>query len=572
MRSKLLAGGVILLFASMSSVSAYETDWNNKKLKGEDPNSEVKIGGQLFLGYDFVDKQTDGTLDVPSLRGSSTGKGTGFDIQRVYLYVKGKVKSGPAKGWDYNVTLDGGYHADEWNDQAAGNPPKNDIMVFVKNAWVTAPVKFIPVGKNHIRVGMQDTPISQSMGGVKSTSMWGHRYLADAGKPHYAEVGLDPAVDQGVSFAHKTDMYGVHLMLHNGDGYHAANAQGLTTIKGSTSLSSLAQQSLTNNSYALDLTGNINIIPTGKDKKNHFSVSLPFKIKNYYGIEKKEYERVNYDITGNTFAWSYQRGSEKAFKDSMYGYELVYQNKSDALEFTVGYGNTKVYDKGGDAVQLTNALVGAVPTGSAAKAENAAAALYGCGATALSCKGYNNEGDLTYWYAHAKFAKKFGAFIRVFDGSTQGSGKNVKAPENGKAQWIKIATADNNWSDGISGSAYINSLNTKGRFNTTEYGLEYFANAMFRIAIGTYYNTYTAGNGETKKTSQWAGTYATNGTTSVETQARTLTSANPGIYSFWASTAGYVDQTKSPTADDFNRFFGKEQKDQQTWIRMLVVY
>ena len=602
MRSKLLAGGVILLFASMSTVSAYEADWNNKKLKGEDPNSEFSIGGQLFIGYDFVDRQTNGQLDVPTDRGSSLGQGTGFDIQRVYLVVKGKVKSGPAAGWDYNVTLDGGYHEAEWIDTkctitnkatgkdsttdtcAISGQPKNDIGVFVKNAYVTAPLKFMP-GKSGVRLGMQDLPTDNGESGVKSTSMWGHRYLADAGKPHLAEVGLSPAVDMGASVFHRTDMYGVHLMLANGDGYHKANAQGLASLNKPQTLSTLAQNSQTAG-YGLDLYGNVSIIPTGKDKKNHFSVSLPFRIYNAYGIKKEEYQTWSYDSTlnanTNPDGFNFQTGTAGALKDKWYGYEAVYQNKSDALEFTLGYGSQTLYDRGGEATSFAGVqAVDGVPLGNF-NAEAATVGLYGgCGSKTgnARCVASNNKGDVTYWYAHAKM-QKVGAFIRVFDGSNNGTGNTVKAPNNGTSQMAKLLVADaataftpggKGFSDGFTVSQYMASLDTKGRFLTTEYGVEYFANAMFRIALGTKYSTYTAKNGETLKTSAAAGLYNNAGTTTVEAQLRDM--KNPRVYEYWAGVdAATYKANGTVPADDYNRMFGKEQKDQQTWIRAMVVY
>ncbi len=554
--NRFVSGSLLaLLLLSLNGLAAYETEWDDPKFKDPDAtdgalkNSVFKMDGVIWAGYDFMDRSANGAPDTAG------GDHTGFRVGRAYLNTRGKATNGPFKGWAYRVTTDVQRAEHLYNNcgstgatVCSGN---NDYIVFLKYAYIDIPLT--RGGKTHLRLGQQQTPPVSGQAGVSLTEIWGHRYLDTAGKQVWDELGLSGSTANGFGFIHKSEYYGLHLLVGNGEGYHHANAENITV--NSTSLSDFSAGDTT--SYGYDIWGMLSFIPTGNNKALRWTINLPFRQRNFYGVDGSETETIQLTMTdaSNNILLQPQykiyHGDVRAKRDLYYGWDTDVEVKTGDFAFTVGGGSAIKLDRRGSAYVVDETLL----NGGVSLADFQTLNTY-------FLRDEDRYGLANYVFFHFKY-QMLGAFFRYTEGSSQSSLNGKLGTVNGKPWLVRVLNQDVlNDVDGQNGAlgdmtlGELKAINPgKNRFRTVTYGGTWHANGRFRISLGVKETVGTDSNGDEFRENVLQRYYDTTGTTTVASQLESSDTLK--------SIIGY-----QPTDTlDLNDFIGKRSINREVFIR-----
>lgn len=554
-RSGLLA---LLLFpVSVASLFAYETNWNDPKYPSDTdeetgltiPNSQFKVDGVMYTGYDFVTRGANGSIT------EAGGDNSGFNVERVYVNIRGSVKSGAFKGWGFRFTPDLARASTLRNDvdcTKIGTCTKgnDDYVLYAKYAYLDMPLLNSAAGKTALRVGLQPIPtVSPSTGGASVANMmgtWSYRYLGvQRANGIFGQYGLSSTADKGVSFIHTHDYFGIHLLFANGEGYHKSNADNLT---GSSSLTSLSSGS--GNSYGYDLYGNISLIPTGKERKFQIGINIPFRLQNVAGIESVETKTAYADFTDITKPeYAVYYGDKRAKTDYSYGIELDEKAVFDDFEQTFGVGYVYKKDKMGKAVLIDQDVI---------------AGINGADLKSVSSHWSEQEdqtGHGAYVFAHAKFGN-FGAFVRYMMGTSTGSLSSKLGTASSKPWVARVINAD--MKDGTMGNlSYTDMVNleeSQARFHSTILGVTYHASDRYQISLGAYTLRGTTTNGKELRENELENVTGLNGESDLATQLESST---------------YVKNSlglQSSDTLDLNDYIGKKSYIKEIFVTMQYMF
>jgi hypothetical protein len=310
----------------ITNLYSIDLPWNDKKLDPEKKNADgtvekqpdnslLTIDGVVWFGYEKTDSRRGGTIDKSVDSTGAKSQPTGFTLNRGYLIIKGEQKEGAFKGWDYRVTVE------------ANSGFEN---AFLKHGYFSAPVPMIKT--TWLRFGQQHLPTVDGQAGSSMEGIWGKRYLDLDGKAMWEELGVNGSTDLGISFIHKADFYGAHVMLSNGEGHKKLNGQSISN----SSLSPLSQGA--GDSHGLDLIGIFSITPLPKDSSFGLHINFPFRFQNVMGMQRREYENITaLDYTGNG-SYKMMKGNSRAKQDKAYGIEVDGIYKSGSFKATLGVG------------------------------------------------------------------------------------------------------------------------------------------------------------------------------------------------------------------------------------------
>jgi hypothetical protein len=299
---------LIFLFLS-STIWGYETEWQDKILGP----TNFKLHGYFWFGYENIDAQK-GTVDKETKQG--------FTMNRAYVRIDGKVTEGDFKGWLYHLTLE-------------GKPGKGDNEnVFLKFVYFGIP---LPYDLTLIG-GLQNTPTTTA-GTYSLEKLWAHRYLDEDGKAMWDQLSVTTTSDLGIGLEQTKDFYNFNLLIANGEGFRkSSNAR---TIQ-NTTLADLAKGS--GDSYGYHLYGRFSLTPLGskEDLPTRIFIHLPFVLRNFYGIQRTEYEYID-NLNFTTGQFSFLKGDPKAKQDYAYGIEAnLFLNMGD---MKIGIGAGQIIDK-----------------------------------------------------------------------------------------------------------------------------------------------------------------------------------------------------------------------------------
>jgi len=398
--------GGLILFASSGMLFAYETRWTDQRIdKATEDSAEFKVDGEIFAGYENVDRQTSGQIDSSGTTGSpivGQNMNQGFTISRAQVNFKGLMIDGPYKGFGFRVSMDAGRNINDENGtpNSLTTTGNNAQIAELKVAYLIAPLYDFgsKIGKAELRFGQQQQPIIDGQAGFSSEGVWGYRFV-EASVPDKLKMAV--FADRGLSYIHRSDYFGVQLFLSNGEGHRRTNAQALqvqqniagcvipaavsaptygaqnvvigsgvgvsgcainnTVISNSAALTAqqaaIAQQNLQRlssgtvdgtalgtDSYGLDFSGVPAIFPTGTSKDFAVKIAFPFRLTNVIGEKSQEYKYAAANLTnpaGGLF--DYYQGGADAKKKKIYGEEATVQFNPGFAEFTLGGGHF-VYD------------------------------------------------------------------------------------------------------------------------------------------------------------------------------------------------------------------------------------
>lgn len=315
-------------------------------LQAEDPPApffDYKLGTRLFFGYEFADDQSSGAAD----EAGAADEDTGFQVGRMFLFFEGEAGEGAGtfEGWKVNVTTDANIAGDTGDGCGADNicSETNDYVFNVREAWVDAPLKFLP-GKASLRVGVQEYPMTFGRAGYRMTSVWGHRYIE---RSHVQEAGLHEPYDRGLSFIWAGDYGGMHVMLANGDALPGRTNNAERLVRND--LQELARGSTA--SYGQDLAGMFHVKPTGKRKDIEWYLGVPFRLQNVVGMQGEEFSYLSADISdpAQPAQFVYFTGEERAKRDDTYGLVTDFIYSTGDLRINLGLGAMRVLDRRSNA-------------------------------------------------------------------------------------------------------------------------------------------------------------------------------------------------------------------------------
>lgn len=533
---------VSLLFG-VSSLSAYEEKWNDKKAgdpvekDGEKvPNSLFRVDGEIWGAYEMADKKPSGEIDTYN----------GFRVGRSYVNIRGDVVEGEMKGWGYRITIDS-----ETGSQASNNAS----AIFLKYAYIQAPI----VKGTFLRIGQQHIPTVDGQAGTSLQSIWKHRYLDKDGKAMWEELGVNSSTDLGVALIHQNKFFNVHLLLANGEGYKSSgNGNGLSS-KGQTSLTTIANGD--SKSYGLDLYGLLSLTPLAKDEKDKgmLTIAFPFRFQNFIGVQRKEYENTTKLDTTNPLAPAFTHiiGEKKALQDYAYGTEVDLDFKMDFMKLTVGGGTVIKVDRRANALAIDEKL-GGYDLNNNADLANFFKNNY--------ARASDSRGRANYIFAHASFGK-FGIVGRYSQGTGTGSLNDRLGVANGVSTAERLIIEDIKNGNGIDADATtlagIRGFDQgRARFKKTLLGVTYSPNARFSATLGVSTITGQAGNGEAFKT---------NPLESISTRSAPVALGGVERQITGPILALQGDPNAIPFVTD-NDALGSKNYERQTFIRMVYYY
>ena len=440
---------LICLFLS-STIWGYETDWQDKKLGP----THFKLHGYFWFGYENIDTQK-GTID--------TGTKQGFTINRAYVRIDGKVQEGNFKNWKYHLTVDG----------TPGN------QRFLKYAYFGIPLP----GDLLLIGGLQNTP-NVNAGKYHMEKLWGHRYLDSDGKAMWDQLGITTSSDLGIGLQQTKKLYNFNILIANGEGYKkSSNASTLNN----SSLTNLAKGS--GDSYGYHLYGRLSITPLGvkSDLPTRIFIHLPFVLKNFYGIQRTEYEYIsNLDFTSGQF--TILKGNPKAKQDYAYGIEANLFLNIGNIKIGIGAGQIIDKDIRRSAFKIDNNLL---TTGINI------ANLYNYYQPAKDSIGIANY--IFLWIHYQKFGLVTRYYINTDNGTMAGKLKHKEGLS--VAEQLTIQDAQ----DGILGNLDTATATQLIRSGTVDEGkskmktfliaLEYYMNKRYKMAIGIKQSTTTNKDG-----------------------------------------------------------------------------
>ena len=576
---------VISLFAFLSgtSVWAYKTEYEDKKLGGAP--TEFKLDGVIFYGYEFNDPSQTG----PDSVGGSDA--TGFNVTRAYLNFRTKVKDGFWKGADFRITADGGVAMAD----LATNVEDDDRVFQMKYAYFS-----LPVGPGmKLRFGQQHIPSVDGKAGVSLQSLWGHRYIDNAGTE---EMGMSSSTDTGIAFILKNPYFGLHLLYGNGEGYHYRNGQNVdiaNLVGGGSTLQRVAngnqnadsgRNGVAGSSYGRDLYGMLSVKPTGANKNVQVSINFPFRLQNIDGIHRDEHEYFGVDLNTTETSgiieqgasWVYVKGEERAIQDRWYGVEVDAKIKSGIFELTAGAGTIYFHDTRGLAYQITQD------------------SLPGTGGTALNWSDKavldnNIKYETDVWNATQQAFIHFkvgpiGAFYRIMDGDGFAGRMSRGSRASNPAYQLWILDESNGTSGDLTyqdlqaafGGTRLDRTNRRTTLARTSffkqwYGVTYHANKRMQFSAGVFETTDTEGVfGNTVKTNALHRIGNTSGSRTANNGNRSGTSSNAGTNvasqiensTTFGTRAGLSDSNgRGPGVVPYASLIGDTFVDRQVFIR-----
>lgn len=559
-----LSGGAMVLASTVSmvlgisSLSAYEGDWTDKKLdpKATEPNSLFKVDGQLWGSYEFADKKPDRTLDY-----------NGFTLGRATVNVQGQGKSGDADGWGYRLLLDSSTSNGGVAYPNGANPP----TPYLKYAYFQAPV----AKGTFFRVGFQQVPTVDGQAGSSLESSWGHRYLDGDGKAMWEELGVNSSADAGLGFVTKQDWFGLHLLLANGEGYtsaYGANAKATAAI-GSTGYvdpAAIVSTATSANrygaaktigqgnaaSYGLDLYGMFSLTPmkAEKDSGMDLSINFPFRLQNVYGVRGQEYQNVvDLDFNPASPKFSLIQGSASAKKDRSVGIEIDAKAKfSSDSSISFGVGGVRKTDVQANAYVLDETV------GAMSLQNYLANGYYYQGSTAV--------GNAKYVFVHGR-SGKYGFVTRFSTGTGSCTGYSTCTMSE------RLGTAIGNplsnefdlnnvsLSSGAPSNAAIKSIvqadRGQSQFRKITAALTFMPNERMSVAAGIHITSMTDNQGKNAMAYGMSNQIATAGQSPLAAAGSSNASLNTAI------AQGFLTDANT---------LGTKNYDRQTFVRMEYKY
>lgn len=521
-----------------------------------DGESKVKLqmSTELWPGYEFLDRQPTG----PDASGSGS-EDTGFSVRRAYLTLKGRHYNGSEKGIGFRITADLEQNPP---DSCSGSSCKSDNPYYFifKYAYVDLPV----TEWFSLRLGQQHMPVIDGQAGVSLQKMWDHRYIE---KTPWEDYGVVPAsTDRGISAIFDTDYLSFHVLLSNGEGYKANNAQarlrGMTTP--STVLSKLSSGA--DASYGLNLSGMLSISPLGKKGTHQVHISTPFYVQNVAGLSGQETSIAAFDAcsdsvtliptaeaTGTTctnilttLKPAIYKGHERALRDYATGAEVDYKYSGSGFEFTVGTGYIRKVDQRATAYRIRPDVT---LTGTF---------------TDLA-KNYTTQedqiGEAAYAFLHGRY-RYFGAFVRFGTGTGNGTASSSLSTSDRRDYWRQMVALDakDNQFGNLTYSDALAVDFSRARFKQWIFGTTLFASDDFRVSLGYIQTTATDTQGGTAKVSL-LDAYTLPGGSSVSSTLSS-SSAYSQIPAFYQAL-GYTSSSGFKASD----YGGRRDIEKQIFIR-----
>jgi len=506
----------ILTLFTGANLFAYEVDWTDKNYPSGEvkegqttppPNSRFKIDGQFFASYESLDHNRNGAPD-PSGPNAKIPYGAGyepagFQFNRVYVNVRGDLTDGPFKGWSYRVTLDPARAASTGN-AFTSNSANNEYTFWVKFAYVNIPI----FSGASIRLGQQNTPIVGAQAGVSLEENWDHRYVDQTALEF---LGIAQSADRGISFIYKSEYFGFHTFLANGEGFRKSNAQNLFSPTAATTntaaLDALSQG--TGDSYGLTLYNLISFIPTGSNQTYRLSFNIPLRLDNIANIDSQNESRFALvDFTTATPTSRLYFGDARAKKDRSYGLEVDYTLKTEGgSKFGLGIGQVAKIDTRGNAYIIDNA------------------ALAGLNPADLNAIGQrirideDAKGIGSYVYAHFRIGL-IGGFLRLIEGTSADGTLNGQLGYASSRSWTEQLIGLPLYANGNPNVSLFQLLNPgslnscsatsgaactvsqtgydpgKSRLRSVSGGVTFHVSSQFRVTLGFSTLTGTDRNGQ----------------------------------------------------------------------------
>ncbi len=519
----------------------------------EDGKLKMRLGAELWPRFEMLDRQPTG----PDSSGSGS-EATGFGLGRARFDFRGRHYNGNEKGVGFRFTL-----------EQEANPPDscsgfncssdNPYYMKVKYAFVDLPV----TDWMSFRFGQQHTPVVDGQAGVSLQKIWGHRYIA---KAPWDDFGTSPSTERGISALVSFDYFSMHLLLSNGEGSDANNAQA--RLKGMTSPSSVLQ-SMSNgvtSNYGLDVTGMLSFSPLGKKGTHRIHINTPFRVQNVVGLSGQDTSLPAIDACTNTVTMvasgptpaatcanimttlrpAIYKGNARAARDYYTGVEVDYELVTPEFESTVGAGFIQKVDRRGTAYRIRPDVT-------------LNGTFTDLGNNYLSQA--DQRGDMVYVFWHGRY-RFLGAFVRFATGNGSGSTSNNLATYDNRDYWRQILALDAA-DDTIGNLTYSEALAVDfGRATFREWiaGVTWHVNDYFKISVGWSQVTATDSRGGPAKSSALDAFTLPGGNTISETLADSSTySQIPTFY----QNLGYNSSSGFRIQD----YSGQKARDQQIFIR-----
>ncbi len=572
------AGTIAIATASASApgLMAYETSWQDKKIDGEEGISTFKVDGTIFAGYEKTDEEANGVPDSGGVSGYIQGPKTGFTLSRAYVNFRGEAAQGVFKGWGFRITFDGGkLLGDSGANPAAGT--NNPHTPETKFAYVQMPLyDGGSAGSGSLRIGMQNTPITDGASGSSLDAAWNHRYI-DRTSLELANMG--PSSDIGISFIHKAENAGIHLLLANGEGYRKNNAQNVPYLSTAAPVNTANGSAVRNNlitlsqgfsgtqasgggasaqaadSYGLDLYGDITFKPTGKTRDLMIDLHFPFRLQNFTGVRREEVNQLGMTfVSPASVNLIHYETSKRAKQKRTYGAELDVGTEQEDFKISGAVGGVVLIDQHATSYafdQTGNTAVTTAPIVDTTKFIN---------------PDQDAHGRATYWYLQASY-KGFGVFFRdVYGTGNNASGQMTSLPSKSYVQQLYEQTVQNSAGGTITPPNLFAQRGQNpainlglARFQARLAGIEYTPFPRFRIALGFQWVKSTDPNGERTRVNPFQGIAAAGNAAGVVSSP-----AASAETSYNAQLASIAGAQNAVTANDVS---GQTRTNKQVFLR-----
>ncbi|MCB1169526.1 MAG: hypothetical protein KDK25_04290 [Leptospiraceae bacterium] len=518
----------------------------NQKLK-------MRFGTEIWPYYEMLDRQPTG----PDSAGSDS-EDTGFSLGRARVDMRGRFYEGDKKGIGFRFTME-----QEFNppDSCSGYNCAKDNPYYAKMKFVFVDV---PVTDwMSIRIGQQHTPVVDTQSDVSLQDLWGHRYIA---KAPWDDFGVSPSTERGISAIVDFDYFSMQLLLSNGEGIDATNAQ--SRLRNFTTPSSVLESMSAgvNSTYGLDFTGMLSFSPLGKKGTHRVHINTPFRLENVVGLSGQDTSLPAMDGCSDAITMVAQgptpsstcanivstlrpaiyKGQQRAMKDYATGLELDYEYKGQGVESTLGLGYIQKVDRRGVAyrirpdITLTNSFSDLANNYLAEE---------------------DRRGDMIYLFWHGRY-RDLGAFVRFAQGDGKGTTSNDLTASDNRDYWRQLLALDAA-DDQIGNLTYAEALNVN--FNRASFrewiaGFTFFVHESFRVSVGWSLITATDSRGGPARVSSLDAYTLPGGKTLSETLGSSSTySQIPQFY----QNLGYTSSSGFRIQD----YAGSRARNEQIFIR-----
>lgn len=521
--------------------------------RAEDGKLKMRMGAEIWPGFEMLDRQPTG----PDSAGSDSEK-TGFGLGRARLDFRGRHYNGNEKGVGFRFTVEQEHNPP---DSCSGYNCSSDNAYYmkVKYAFVDLPV----TDWMSFRFGQQHTPVVDGQAGVSLQKLWGYRYVA---KAPWDDFGVSPSTERGLSALISFDYFSMHLLLSNGEGSDANNAQA--RLKSMTTPSNVLQ-SMSNgvtSNYGLDVTGMLSFSPLGKKGTHRIHINTPFRVQNVVGLSGQDSSLPAIDACTDTVTMvnsgptptatcanivttlrpAIYKGNARAARDYYTGVEVDYQIETPEFESTLGAGFIQKVDRRSTAYRIRPDVT---LNGSFTDLAN------------NYITQADQRGDMVYIFWHGRY-RFLGAFVRFATGNGNGGTSNNLSTYDNRDYWRQILALDA-VDNTIGNLTYSEALAVDfGRATFREWiaGLTWHVNDNFQISVGWSQVTATDSRGGPAKSSALDAFTLPGGDTLSETLADSSTfSQIPAFY----QNLGYNSSSGFRVQD----YAGQRARDQQIFIR-----